>query len=134
MSRFERDWQRLVAAARRAPPEEPPADLRMLAQRLAAQGLAVRAAAPPGRQAGWGGLAAAALLFAGCLVAATAIAPRPAAAVGDAFTLLASVPRLLPGTGFIPAPPRPPALSATFTGIAAWFSSPSPAAPLENAP
>ena len=140
MSRFDDNWQRLAAAARRAPPTDPPADLPILAQRLAARGLAARAAqtaTPPVWQGGWGGLAAAALLFAVCLVAATAFTPRPAGAISDALTLLASVPRLLPRTDFIPAPPRPPALdlSATFTGIADWFSFPSAtAAPLETAP
>ena len=139
MSRFDDRWQRLTAAARRAPPLVAPADISTLAARLAQRGLAARAT--PATQSltwhgSWHGLAAAALLFAACLVGATAFAPRPGAVVGEAMTLLAEMPRLLPDTSFIPAPPRPPALdlSATFTGIAHWFSPSSVNASLETTP
>jgi hypothetical protein len=135
---FDRRWQALVAAARQVPAQRAPlSDLH--AARLAAQGLALAARQREAEQA-WRGMALAASLFLACLLglgAVAAVLVPPATVTAS----LALVEPGLPGTGFIPAPPRLPALASTagawaparvFSAVGAWLD-PRPSVP-EHAP
>lgn len=139
MNDFDRRWQTLVAAARQAPARHAPlSDLH--AARLAAQGLAQSRRQREAEMA-WRGMALAAGLFLACLIglgaAATVFLPSSAMS----RTTLAMTRSPLPGTAFIPAPPRLPALASTagawspvrvFSAVGAWLD-PRPSAS-ENTP
>jgi hypothetical protein len=135
MNDFDQRWQRLVATARQSPARRAPlSDLH--AARLAAHGLQA-ARRQREAEAAWRGMAAAAGLFLVCLIGLGAAASTLAPAGTTAAVAMALDGPSIPGTSFIPSPPRPPALASraahwsptrVFGAVGAWLD-PRPPAP-----
>ena len=106
MTDFDRRWQALVAAARKAPVHRG-ALTDVHAARLAAQGFAfarqARAAKVDANSA-WRGMALAASLFLACLIGSGGVAMIFYPEVNTHLAMHLST---VPSTSFIPAPPRP---------------------------